>query len=114
MSTSVSIIRLSVSGPRARDLTVRTDGTAQDRQGREPARSLEVSAEEVQALVARMLGEGFLEQRDVLDRGLTRHKESFRISLEHGGEEHEVHFDGNRFAEHLRVLADAIRALVDR
>ena len=112
MSPPTSTVRLHVSGPRAREVTLRSDGTAQDRQGREPARALQVPAEAVQALIERMLREGFLEQRDVLDRGLTRHQESLRITLEHEGQEHSVHFDGNRFAASLHDLAAAIRALV--
>lgn len=69
---------------------------------------------EVRALLKALLDANFFEQRNVLDRGMTRHKEWYRLTLHYQEREHSVHFDGNRFAAELLGLASTVRTIAYR
>lgn len=107
-----SVITLEICrGDNPSQVTLRSDGTAELRAPGQALKQQRVEPGDVLALLDRMLAMQFFEQRDVLDRGMTRHAQSFRIMLTHGGREHSVHFDGNRFAAELQNLASAIQAV---
>jgi hypothetical protein len=109
MDSTITLETLRGNAPSR--VTLRADGTVELWSPGQPARERKLEPQAFHALLERMLAMCFFEQRNVLDRGMTRHAQSFRISLTHGGREHSVHFDGNRFAADLQDLASAIQAL---
>jgi hypothetical protein len=107
-----SIIALEIlRGDAPSRVTLRSDGTAELRARGQAVREQKIEPHAFLALLERMLAMQFFEQRDVLDRGMTRHAQSFRITLTHDGREHRVHFDGNRFAADLQALANTIQSI---
>jgi len=92
-------------------ITLRHDGTAELRDGSGVLRHQNVKVIEVDELLQRMLNLGFFEMHDVFDRGMTRHPQSYRLTLRHAGREHSAGFDDHQFSGDLQSLAAGVRSI---
>jgi hypothetical protein len=112
LASNDSVITLDTfRGASPSKVTLRGDGTAELRERGKVVRSQKVEPQAILQLLERMLAMRFFELRDVLDRGMTRHPQSFRITLRHEGQEHSVRFDANRFAAELQALMSTIQTI---
>jgi hypothetical protein len=106
---SVVIVLRTRTGSISSEITLRGDGTAELRDGSAVLRRQKVQVREVTKILEQMLSLNFFELGNVLDRGMTRHKESYQLTLQYAGREHSVLFDGNRFAGDLQDVAASVR-----
>jgi hypothetical protein len=108
---TVVIVLRTRAGSSSSEITLRGDGTAELRDSSRVLRRQKVAAQEVNEILERMLSLNFFELRNVLDRGMTRHRESYQLTLRYAGREHTVDFDGNRFAGDLQDVAADVRSV---